>query len=104
MTDSLDSKSPSETPIPSATRTALLSELQGFEHLLLEPMTQVDLGRLYVLYEAWVECLGDSPEAVVLCNGLGDFIDACIEDDWAADDALEQAYFDLVVMVHEGGR
>ncbi|MDR5900400.1 hypothetical protein QC823_15655 [Halomonas vilamensis] len=90
--------------IPSVTRTALLAELEGYEHLLFESMTQADLDSLYALYDQWVERLGDSPEAIALCDGLDDFIGACIEDDGAGDDSVERAYFDLVATVQEGGQ
>ena len=32
--------------VPPAIRTVLLAELEGYEHLLFEPMTQVDLDGL----------------------------------------------------------
>ena len=35
--------------IPTATRKALLSELQAYEHLMFEPMTQADLNGLYAV-------------------------------------------------------
>lgn len=94
---------PDVAPIPSATRTALLAELEGFEHLLFEPMTQVDLDRFYALYATWCERLGDSPEAIALCDALDEFIGACIEDDGARDDTIERAYLALVATVQEGG-
>ena len=87
-----------EAPIPPATRTALLAELEDYEHLLFEPMTQADLDGLYALYSQWQAMLGDSPEAVALCDSLDDFIDAGIED---AD--VERAYLDLVATVQNGG-
>ncbi|MEA1050408.1 hypothetical protein U5801_11390 [Lamprobacter modestohalophilus] len=31
----------------------LLAELEGFDHLLFEPMTQMDLDQLYALSERW---------------------------------------------------
>ena len=103
MTDFPESQGPDEAPIPSATRTALLAELEGFEHLLFEPMTQADLDGLYALYDQWQATLGDSPEAIALCDGLDDFIGACIEDDGAGDDAVERAYLDLVTTMQAGG-
>lgn len=103
MTDFPDSQGPDEAPIPSATRTALLAELEDFEHLLFEPMTQADLDGLYALYDAWVERLGDFPEAIALCDSLDDFIGACVEDDGAGGNAIERAYLDLVATVQAGG-
>jgi len=103
MTDFPDSQGPDEALIPSATRTALLVELEGYEHLLFEPMSQADLDGLYALYNQWQTTLGDSPEAISLCDGLDDLIGACIEDDGAGDDAVERAYLALVATVQEGG-
>ncbi len=90
-------------PIPSATCTALQAELEGFEHLLFEPMTQADLDRLYALYATWCERLGDAPEAIALCDALDEFIGACIEDDGIGGDTIERAYLALVATVQEGG-
>jgi glycosyltransferase involved in cell wall biosynthesis len=61
------------------THAKLLAELEGFEHLLFEPMTQADLDRLHALSERWLAELGDSPEAIILCDALDDFIAAGIE-------------------------
>ncbi|MEA2120079.1 hypothetical protein [Halovibrio sp. HP20-50] len=99
MTDFPASQGPYEAPIPHATRTALLAELEAYEHLLFEPMTQADLDGLYALYDQCQATLGDSPEAIALCDALSDFIGACIEDDGAGDDAVERAYLALVAMV-----
>lgn len=57
--------------IPPETHAKLLAELEGFEHLLFEPMTQADLDRLYALSERWTEPLGDSPEAIALVRCAG---------------------------------
>lgn len=103
MTDVPDSQRSGVTPILSAIRTALLAELEAFEHLLFEPMTQADLDRLYDLYAAWCERLGDSPEAIALCDALDEFIEACIEDDGAGGDTIERAYLALVATVQEDG-
>jgi len=81
----------------------LLAELEAYEHLLFEPMTQADLDSLYALYDQWRATLGDSPEAIALCDALDDFIGAGIEDDGAGDDRIEQAYLALVATVQEGG-
>ncbi|WP_083025494.1 hypothetical protein [Vreelandella lionensis] len=97
MTAYPESQGPDEAPIPPATRTALLAELEGFEHLLFEPMTQADLNGLYALYDAWVARLGDSPEAIALCDALDDFIEAGIDDG-----DMERAYLDLVASVQTG--
>lgn len=104
MTDFPDSQGPDKAPIPSATRTALLAELEAYEHLLFEPMTQADLDGLYALYDQWRATLGDSPEAIALCDALDDVIGACIEDAGLGDDRIEQAYLALVATVQEGGR
>lgn len=103
MTDVPEPQVPDVASIPSATCTALQAELEGFEHLLFEPMTQDDLDRLYALYAAWCERLGDAPEAIALCDALDEFIEACIEDDGAGDDTIERAYLALVATVQEGG-
>jgi len=102
MTDFPEPQSPDEAPIPPSARTALLAELEGYEHLLFEPMTQADLDGLYDLYTSWVARLGNSPEAIALCDGLDDYIGVCIADDGAGDDAVERAYLDLVAIVHNG--
>ncbi|MEA1053763.1 hypothetical protein U5801_28725 [Lamprobacter modestohalophilus] len=52
-----------DNAISPETHAKLLAKLEGFEHLLFEPMTQADLDRLYALSEHWTEQLGDS------CNG-----------------------------------
>lgn len=92
-----------EGPNPTESRTALLAELEAFEHLLFEPMTQVDLDGLYALYAQWQAVLGDSPEAIALCDALDDVIGAGIEDGGAEDDSVERAYLALVATVQEGG-
>ena len=103
MTAYPDPQGPDEAPSPPATRTALLAELEGYEHLLFEPMTQADLDGLYALYNQWKITLGGSPEAIALCDALDDFIGACIEDDGAGDDTIERAYLELVATVQAGG-
>ncbi|HAA45040.1 MAG: hypothetical protein XD36_3235 [Halomonas sp. 54_146] len=103
MTDFPEPQGPDKAPIPSATRTALLAELEGVEHLLFEPMTQADLDGLYALYDQWRATLGDSPEAIALCDALDEFVEACIEDDGAGEDTIERAYLALVASVQEGG-
>ncbi|MDR5900470.1 hypothetical protein QC823_16015 [Halomonas vilamensis] len=72
MTAYPDSQGPETAPIPPATRTALLTELETYEHLLFEPMTQADLDGLYALYDQWLATLGDSPEAIALCDCGGE--------------------------------
>ena len=103
MTDFPEHQGPDEAPIPFATRTALLAELEGYEHLLFEPMTQADLDSLYALYDQWQTALGDSPEAFALCDALDDFIGACIEGDGVGSDGVERAYLALVATVQQGG-
>lgn len=61
MTDFPEPQGPDEVPIPPATRTDLLAELEGYEHLLFEPMPQADLDGLYALYDQWRATLGDPP-------------------------------------------
>jgi hypothetical protein len=103
MSDFPEPQGYDEAPIPPATRTALLAELEGYEHLLFEHMTQADLNGLYALYDQWQTTLGDSPEAIALCDGLEDFIGACIEDDGLGEGVVERAYLDLVATVQNGG-
>ncbi|MCD6010049.1 hypothetical protein [Halomonas sp. IOP_31] len=87
-----------QTPISTPVRDALLAELENYEHLAFVLMTQADLDGLRSLYAGWVRRLGDSPEAVAICDALDDFIDACIED---AD--ISRAHQDLVATIQEGG-
>jgi len=87
--------------IATATRKALLAELEAYEHLLFEPMTQADLNGLYALHDEWVERLGDSPEAIAVCDALDTFIEANIDE--GRESRVEQAYLDLVATVQAGG-
>ncbi|MCP1319178.1 hypothetical protein [Vreelandella lionensis] len=103
MTDFSDPQSPDEAPVPPSARTAMLAELEGYEHLLFEPMTQADLDGLYALYATWCVRLGESPEAIALCDALDDFIGASIHDEGTGDDAIERAYLHLVATVQRGG-
>ncbi|KXS36827.1 hypothetical protein [Modicisalibacter sp. 'Wilcox'] len=98
MTDSLDAQGLDAAPIPPETREALLATLAGYEHLLFESMGQADYDALRALYADWVERLGDSPEAIAICDALDDFIDANVEEGDA-----ERAYFDLVATVQQAG-
>ncbi|MEA3643902.1 MAG: hypothetical protein VBE63_28830 [Lamprobacter sp.] len=84
--------------LSASTRAKLLAELERVEHLLFEPMTQADLDRLYALSDRWTEPLGDSPEAIALCDALDDFIAAGIEDG-----DVEKAYRELVERVQRSG-
>ena len=54
----------------TVTRKALLSELEAYEHLMFEPMTQADLDSLYALYSDWQQRLGDSPQGIAVCVAL----------------------------------
>jgi len=99
MTDFPDAQGPDAAPIPPETREALLATLAGYEHLLFESMGQADYDALRALYADWVERLGDSPEAIAICDALDDFIDANVEEGDA-----ERAYFDLVSAVQQGGK
>lgn len=103
MTAYPDPQGPDASPIPPAIRTALLAELEAYEHLLFEPMPQADLDSHYALYNQWQAMLGDFSEAIALCDALDNFIGACIEDDGAGDDAVERAYLALVATVQAGG-
>jgi len=87
--------------IATTTRKALLSELEAYEHLMFEPMTQADLDGLYELYADWVQRLGDSPEAIAVCDALDTFIEANIDE--GAESRVEQEYLDLVAAVQAGG-
>ena len=85
---------------PSAARSVLLAELEAYEHLLFEPITQADLDSLYALYTRWQRSLDDSPAAIALCDALDDLIEACIEGSGTEEIHVEQAYLDLVATVH----
>ncbi len=99
MTDFPDAQGPDAAPIPPETREALLATLAGYEHLLFESMGQADYDALRAPYADWVERLGDSPEAIAICDALDDLIDANVEEGDA-----ERAYFDLVIAVQQGGK
>ena len=88
--------------IATATRKALLSELEAYEHLMFEPMTQADLNGLYELYAEWVQRLGDSPEAIALCDALDTFIETNIDE--GQESRVEQEYLDLVATVQAEGQ
>lgn len=45
--------------------------------------------------------LGDSPEAIAICDALDTFIEANIDEGWES--RVEQAYLDLVATVQAGG-
>ncbi|MCG5498960.1 hypothetical protein [Ectothiorhodospira variabilis] len=85
-------------------QATLQADLERYERLIFELMTQEDLDGLYALYDRWVEQFGDSPRAIALCNALDDFIEVCIEDSGKGDPAVEQAYLDLVATVQQGKR
>ena len=91
MIDCPDSHGSDEVPISSASRMTLLAELEVFEHLLFEPMIQSNLDDLNALYGQWVERLGDSPEAIALCDALDAFVEACIDDDGEGNDTIDLA-------------
>lgn len=65
---------------PSAARSALLAELEPYEHLLFEPMAQRNLDGLLALQAHWEAQWGDSPAAIALTEALGDWIDACVHE------------------------
>lgn len=62
-------------------------------------MTQDDLSGLYALYTEWMQRLGDSPEAIALCDALDTFIEGNIDEGWES--CVEQAYLDLVATVRQ---
>jgi len=68
------------TPDYPDTRSALLAELESYEHLLFEPMQQRDLDGLLALQAQWEAQWGDSPAAIALTEALGDWIDACVHE------------------------
>jgi hypothetical protein len=74
-----------------------VSELQAYEHLLFEQISQADLQRLYALYADWQQRLEDSPEAVALCDALDTFIEANLEAGPTPE--VEQAYLGLVQLI-----
>lgn len=97
MPTDFDSPGPDTATNPSITRSSLLAELEAYEHLLFEPMTQVELQRLYALYADWQQRLGDSPDAIPLCDALDEFIEANLEAGPSLE--VEQAYLDLVQLI-----
>lgn len=50
-----------------ATRTALLTELEGYEHMLFESMVQTDLDSRTALYDQWRAPLGVTPPKLLPC-------------------------------------
>ena len=90
-----------QAPMPSNIHTALLAELEAYEHLMFEPMTQADLDRLYALYDDWQQRLGDSPEAIALCDALDTLIEANIDE--GQESHVEEAYLDLVATIQRSG-
>ncbi|MGC9457930.1 MAG: hypothetical protein ACP5DC_10475 [Halothiobacillaceae bacterium] len=73
----------------------LRAQIEPLEYLAFALIEQDDLDRLTALYAQWVAQLGDSPEAIALCDALDDWIDACIDD--RADAA--RAYLDLMALL-----
>jgi hypothetical protein len=78
-------------------RSALLAELESYEHLLFEPVTQHDLDGLLALQAHWEALCDDSAAAIALTEALGDWIDACVHetDQAQAWQALINAVYDL---------
>jgi hypothetical protein len=76
---------------------ALLAELESYEHLLFEPVTQHDLDGLLALQAHWEAQWGDSPAAIALTEALGDWIDACVHEvnQTPAWQAMINAVYDL---------
>ncbi len=77
-------------------RSALLAELESYEHLLFEPITQRDLDSLLALQTHWEALCGDSPAAIALTEALGDWIDA-----WVHETVQAQAWQALINAVHD---
>ncbi|MDR5900406.1 hypothetical protein QC823_15685 [Halomonas vilamensis] len=92
-------------PVPSVIRTALLAEMEGYEHLLFEPMTQTDLDGLYALfYSALGAIIANAShfiDAIALgCELTFTFPTAKLigwEDHWAELEANDNVFV-LVVM------
>ncbi len=89
-----------------ASRSALLAELEPYEHLLFEPMDQRDLDGLLALQAHWEAQWDDSPAAIALTEALGDWIDACVHEVNQAQawQALINAVDDLAVEGQTSGR
>lgn len=77
----------------------LTQALEAFEHLMFEPMQQTDLDQLYALYEHWQSSLGDTPDAIAICDALDDFITVSIEYAGLEEAIVEQVYFELVELI-----
>lgn len=90
--------------ISNTTRKTLTLQLEDDEHLLFEPITQQDLARLYAMHDHWRATLGDSSEAVALCDALKDFIHVGVHGDGKGKDALKRAYMALFHTVRQGGK
>lgn len=74
----------------------LLKAIQPYKHLMYEPVTQRDLDGLYQLYDTWVITLGDSPEAVALCNALNSLVEACV-----AGLPVDERYAELAALLQD---
>ncbi|WP_311945017.1 hypothetical protein [Halomonas piscis] len=103
MTDLINPDARTAPTISHATRQTLMHQLESYEFLLFEPMTQADLDGLHALYDRWRHTLGDSPEANVLCAALSDVIRAGIADGGRSKDHLKRAYMALFAAVRRGG-
>jgi hypothetical protein len=106
MSTDFDTQSPEMTPDYPDTRSALLAELESYEHLLFEPMAQRDLDGLVALQAHWEAQWGDSPAAIALTEALGDWIDACVHEvnQTQAWQALINAVYDLAAEGQTSGR
>lgn len=82
----------------------LTQALEAFEHLMFEPMQQTDLDQLYALYEQWQSTLGDTPDAIAICDALDDFIAVGIEHAGLEAAIVEQVYFELVELIQSQGQ
>lgn len=98
MSTDFNTQSPEMASDHPDSRSALLAELEAFEHLLFEPMVQRDLDGLLALQAHWEAQWGDSPAAIALTEVLGDWIDACVHETNQAQawQALINAVDDLV--------
>lgn len=105
MPTDFDAHSSDMTSDHPAARSALLAELESYEHLLFEPMAQRDLDGLLALQTHWEALCGDSPAAIALTEALSDWIDACVHetDQAQAWQALINAVYDLALSSTSSG-
>ena len=66
---------------------------------MFEPMQQKDLDQLYALYKHWQTSLGDTPDAIAICDALHDFIAVGIEHAGLEEAIVEAVCFELVELI-----